>query len=989
MAPATACWSAALVGIVTLFGVALMLRDADNRPSHPHPPSTPPATTPADTLDPQTVLDDLLEAQLAEAEALPAGDILDGNDGAQAGTPPRASDVYVPMDVAVGTPDKVNLEALKQLCFHRHDQARPIIDALTEAIAKATDGLRLVLLGEAGAGKSSVVGQLIFRASHPDRPGERWPDALRSRRTLRLNLARLAGAEAADGDPPEGTAAFWAAVAVQIDEQWQRRERERRPRAPRRLQPGLVDQVVARLRGELTRNGLLLLDGLDELLDEGRRLVVKRLIEALGRQLGPDCVLLVTARPYVYPDAALTGFQVWQLQGLGLGDAKDQTGGQVGALVRNWHRVLGRPADEADALVAALRQGRDGADPAARTRAEMAARPLLLTLLLLLAIDRARAGADQPLPAGRAELLEESTRLFIHRWLLRVAEVAEALPAPVRDGLGPATLRNLLEDLSLRVQQAPDRPDADAAELQVPAQWLREALWQQLPDDLTKAELKAVGRIVLQRAGLLFARGGIDAAERYGYIHRQFQEHLAACGLARRAPDALERDLPARVAADPARWREVLRLLALRLACPPDPDAQADPRPPQPSTSAAIALIEALLPPPAERNPDAAYQRAVAAGLALLDLRAALPAPVLADRRVDLDRTKQAFDAWLLALTQDPDAAPASRLELGRVAGRLGDPRPGIIPAGWTPQGAFELRLDDFDWVWIPPGRFTPGSPADDPFAEDNELGGEPVDLHGFWISRYPVTWAMFDAFVRAGGYGGADAAEPPPWWGRVSAEAEGWWRRSERRPRLPGNPGYADWVLPNHPVTGIAWWEAMAFCCWLNERLLERDQLRPDALIRLPSEIEWERAAAGPERRVPGLPPHRRWPWGDDWSPGMANAKASDHHRAASLDCPTAPGLFPFPSAVEGVHDLAGNCWEWTLTRWGDDFDKPSYGWPLPNGGDDRDDPRGDELRIVHGGWSGSTPRVCRAAYRNGYGPFLWGFSLGFRVVRFSLAPF
>jgi formylglycine-generating enzyme required for sulfatase activity len=50
--------------------------------------------------------------------------------------------------------------------------------------------------------------------------------------------------------------------------------------------------------------------------------------------------------------------------------------------------------------------------------------------------------------------------------------------------------------------------------------------------------------------------------------------------------------------------------------------------------------------------------------------------------------------------------------------------------------------------------------------------------------------------------------------------------------------------VLPNHPVIGVSWFEVMAFCRWLTADLRERGLLGDDQEIRLPTEIQWERAA-------------------------------------------------------------------------------------------------------------------------------------------------
>jgi formylglycine-generating enzyme required for sulfatase activity len=90
---------------------------------------------------------------------------------------------------------------------------------------------------------------------------------------------------------------------------------------------------------------------------------------------------------------------------------------------------------------------------------------------------------------------------------------------------------------------------------------------------------------------------------------------------------------------------------------------------------------------------------------------------------------------------------------------------------------------------------------------------------------------------------------------------------------------GYED-----HPVTNVSWYGAQAYCETFG--------------MRLPTEAEWEKAARGTDGR--------RYPWGNSTDPGKLNAA----HRLGD----TAPvGTHPEGASPYGVHDLAGNVWEWT----------------------------------------------------------------------------
>ncbi|MEI2693128.1 MAG: SUMF1/EgtB/PvdO family nonheme iron enzyme [Anaerolineae bacterium] len=134
------------------------------------------------------------------------------------------------------------------------------------------------------------------------------------------------------------------------------------------------------------------------------------------------------------------------------------------------------------------------------------------------------------------------------------------------------------------------------------------------------------------------------------------------------------------------------------------------------------------------------------------------------------------------------------------------------------------------------------------------------VNLAEFAISKYPITNAQFDAFVQDGGYGDQQ-------WRNCWTKDGLRWKGGRTEPGKYG--GVFD--LPNHPVVGVTWYEAVAFCNWLGHKLG-----RP---VSLPTEAQWERAA----RHTDG----RRYPWGAEITPDHAN------YDATGIGTTTAVGIF------------------------------------------------------------------------------------------------
>jgi gamma-glutamyl hercynylcysteine S-oxide synthase len=273
----------------------------------------------------------------------------------------------------------------------------------------------------------------------------------------------------------------------------------------------------------------------------------------------------------------------------------------------------------------------------------------------------------------------------------------------------------------------------------------------------------------------------------------------------------------------------------------------------------------------------------------------------------------------------------------------LGYPAPRLTGAGGAPPAAAGDLPGD---VAIPGGTLWLGAGRAEPFVFDNEKWAHPVELGPFSIARAPVTQARFREFVEDGGYRRpelwspagrrwreAAAAEHPVYWRR---EGGAWLRRDFDR-----------WVPlePHRPVVNVCWFEAQAYCRWAGRRL--------------PSEAEWEAAAAcraGPPGRL--APEKRRFPWGDE-APDAGRA-----HLGASSLHPVDVGAFAAGDAALGCRQLTGNVWEWTAS----DF--------LPYPGFEADpyreysQPWFGTHRVLRGGSFATPARLLRNTWRNFYTP-------------------
>ncbi len=256
---------------------------------------------------------------------------------------------------------------------------------------------------------------------------------------------------------------------------------------------------------------------------------------------------------------------------------------------------------------------------------------------------------------------------------------------------------------------------------------------------------------------------------------------------------------------------------------------------------------------------------------------------------------------WLLA-----GAEAGNRLQIAVPALflRLRDGR--LFSAGTNdPRKGFEPET-----VYVPAGSFHMGRDAG-PAVPALETPATTVALGAYRVGKYPVTNAEYLHFVRMTGH--------------PVAEESGWVLAAVGREPAAGKEA--------HPVVGVTWDDAAAYCRWLRETTGRN--------YRLPTEAEWEHAARGSDGRL--------YPWGDAFDPARCNAQP------AGSGTTTPVGQFsPGGDSPEGCADMAGNVWEWTNTQWGREAARAEYPYPY-NADDGRENSAAlapfREQRICRGG--------------------------------------
>lgn len=292
-------------------------------------------------------------------------------------------------------------------------------------------------------------------------------------------------------------------------------------------------------------------------------------------------------------------------------------------------------------------------------------------------------------------------------------------------------------------------------------------------------------------------------------------------------------------------------------------------------------------------------------------------------------------------------------IQLAELEG-LGAPADAAAAPGAAPETGLEMVEVPGGPCTIGASVFRAGSGMPAAFAYDNERPRHRTDVRPYLIGRTAVTNQTWLTFAEGGGY------ERREWWSH-----EGWsWKEEQdiTRPRSWTADLRSEWRLgelaplaPDRPVVHISWFEADAFA-------------RAHG-ARLPTEVEWEKAATWSHEQQVALP----YPWGDE--PPVVATHANLDQRSGG---PTSAAAHPAGASPCGCLGMIGDVWEWTSSDFGG---YPGFvAHPYPEYSEVF---FGTGHKVLRGGSWATRPRVATPTFRNWDLPQRRQIFAGVRIAR------
>ena len=562
---------------------------------------------------------------------------------------------------------------------------------------------------------------------------------------------------------------------------------------------------------ELINEGIILfVDGLDEIDIEERRSILKAINLFCAN---PDNVVISTIRKEVLVEDLWIN-EISDYQQITLADFSPE---QIKNFICKWRREtsssLGENIQNEDKIINTILND--------NYLKELAANPLFLTLMMLIAEEN-----SGEFPKSRTKVFEEAVKLIIERWNKKnIDSTVEA-----------SQIRSALEQAAYNGMNNLIRQNKKSGDISA---FISDAFTKSFPDKKVAEYIKAVS----EKTGIIVQTEN----SKYAFALQSFMEYFAACYISSYKIDIaqfIEEQTNYLIS-----WQEVIVFGVTKLALD--------------HLELATSILFGLV------KTDYNFKNRINPEIVLVS--GMITREILCESsNSNIIMFKKRIKTWLKKYISDRNISFRLRFEIGNVLEHLGDDRKGV--------GIIRInqkKYPDIEWISIPEG-----------ISEFGSAEGHINKVHckytgNYYISKYPVTNAQYALFIE-NGYSTRRYWTKEGWaWlngqKSISIANVGSERYSEDRKKqyelwLTGreqkrrNEPYwwqdYPWNIANRPVVGVTWYEAVAYCNWLNIecRIQMKEKLSDDeydnAQICLPTLEEWEKAARGPKCS--------KYPWGE-----------------------------------------------------------------------------------------------------------------------------
>jgi formylglycine-generating enzyme required for sulfatase activity len=260
------------------------------------------------------------------------------------------------------------------------------------------------------------------------------------------------------------------------------------------------------------------------------------------------------------------------------------------------------------------------------------------------------------------------------------------------------------------------------------------------------------------------------------------------------------------------------------------------------------------------------------------------------------------------------------------------------------------------EMVWIPAGTFTMGSPANEPGRFDNETQHQVTLTAGFYMGKYPVTQAQYEAVMG-------------------------------RNPSYFTEPVSPETSTANRPVEQVSWYDAIVFCNKLSMKeglspaYRINESTNPDNWGTVPTGYSagWNAVEIVAGSKGYRLPTDAQWEYACRAGTTTAyntgdNIPTNQVNYRGNIEWNRTTEVGKYEPNAWGLYDMHGNVWEWCWDRYGD---YSSGAQTDPTGAVSGDN------RMIRGGCWDIDGQYLRSALRGGGIPDSRSYGIGFRLVR------